>query len=181
MATACKESKKSWRKPVFQVLPESLNGRRRRFSESCKMKNMQVTSCFKKPTPRTFWRERSRRITESFRSITFKITIQPLFQEKRFIRSKKNLPEEEAKSPQVSKRQKRTAADIPANTPSLSAWSAVNAGRCTADVPGQSEVKRELYGAVSAGWTTGRNTDTTPLRWMRSRFNARSSPRSIPL
>lgn len=70
------------------------------------MKNMQVTSCFKKPTPRTFWRERSRRITESFRSITFKITIQPLFQEKRFIRSKKNLPEEEAKKPSSVKKTK---------------------------------------------------------------------------
>lgn len=95
---------------------------RRRFSESYKMKNMQVTSCFKKPTHLTSWRERSRKTTESFRSITFKITILPLFQEKHFIRSKRNLPEGEAKSLQASKRQKRTAADIPANTPSPNDW-----------------------------------------------------------
>ena len=69
---------------------------------------------------------------------------------------------------------------MPANMPSQSDWSAVNAERCTADAPGPGGVKSVWYGAVLAVWTMGLNTATTPPRWMRSLSSGQSSPLSIP-
>jgi hypothetical protein len=50
----------------------------------------------------------------------------------------------------------------PASTPSQNGWSAESAVPCTDGVPGLTGVRNELFGDVSAAWTTAQNTVTIP-------------------